>query len=678
MSGRDPYNRDDDDDPHFGNSGINPGSQAGEEREGVFNDLEVDHHKERLRGAIGKLGFLRKLVPIFFIWGVLKSLWPFGGSSNRRRRRGENNGGGWFGKIIKVGFIGGILALLVLVISGTGVADYLPYAGETASNAAQTLDFDEEITMYQQAKARVFCLLKGPACLRQWQLNNTQRPGSDDVGETYGLKIDRFEVGSGSNLDVAYKDKGYEIPMSFSVSNTRHGLKGLNAYNVSYRVKVVGDRKRQPSEFCDTGWKPVPNAYSIRGAEDQDEVWGNNDIYPGTSANTGFLTDEKITVGNCGMLQPGAGDHRVVKLILKYDYSSQATLYFTALSQQTLQSDPSIEKRWKNSETADTPVKAAINVNNPVLFDEESNEPQPFGIRATLNTEEGDLKYRIEQEDLTIDMSEKVRMEESSSCKLKEGEKEGTLKIGDSMQDILEKRQENNWFTRSKAPPIFGCTMSLKEEEIGSISPSGETLQADIEANYTVSLDDPIDSFKIYNSRCTSLNCPLLVAKSQANLETDDESDDLRYRCDGLDAGNGCSVIEPGTWDNRELLTGSENKMDQRIEDGETVFDVSEIDGVEGKDLEGKIGREISVTDWAESQGKYDVLGLDEYILDRMRSRSNWVIKHAVRDGRVEAVYTPIPISKCGSKGLEFAKDQWNFGYSEKGAPVSIYNIKGC
>ncbi|MFB6213657.1 MAG: hypothetical protein ABEJ07_03805, partial [Candidatus Nanohaloarchaea archaeon] len=468
--------------------------------------------------------------------------------------------------------------------------------------------------MLSQTAAKIGCFAKGPACFRQWQQNNTERPGSEDVGEQYGLKIERFDIGQGSGLDVAYKNTDYAIPVSFTISNPRHGLKGLNAENVSYRLRVIDSRK----EYCDTGWIPV-KAYDIR--EDAREPWKGNDIYPGTSASTGFQrikgneNGDDFTLEDCNMLQPALGEYRTVMLEVRYDYFSQSTLYFQAMSLQNLQSNPNIEKSMKESKTADTPVKASINVNSPVLYDSQAlkegqsaeDAAQPFAVRASLDTQEFDLRYKVK--DLKVRNSQETTIYQDSSreCQF--------IPSGDNMLQLKQRAKRNIissasdrplWFTRAQKPPIFGCVMRL--EDPSDISPSGETLTMGVEAEYTVALEEKIDSFKVSNSRCSArYDCPLLVTQ-----QYNDTHRDYHYltRCTGVDAGNGCSVVKGPKEDgdgrsnewSKQLMTGG-SKLDKKLEQGEIAFNAGQLPN-------------------SRASAEY-AIGLDRNTIERMTSGDN-------------------------------------------------------
>lgn len=483
---------------------------------------------------------------------------------------------------------------------GSDYGNYL--GGEVADRFLVGINVDtgQYIDPVLEARQRVYCLLEGPACLREWRLNNTRNPGSESVGQEYLLDINRFEVGSGDQLDIRYKNGGYPVPISFGLYNTRHGLKGINAYNVSYRIRMIDFSRGKQDPYCATGWRPI-EGYNIREAV-AGSSYSGNDLYPGTSANTGFQTIENFNLENCGLLQPGAGETRTVTLEVKYDYYSQATLYFDAMARETLLSSPDITKEWRESETADTPVKSALNVNSPVIYNQDQlgtgDASQPFSMRASLYTEENDVQYRIK--DLKVIKSSEVEISEqtpNSQCSFTNvGENVLRLQGEDASNTVLSadylgtggevsnegQKLPEVWYDSNSNPPFFGCTMELSDP--GSISPGGETLTMGVESNYTVRLSEQLEQFRVLNSRCSTFNCPLLVTEQFAT-DTDNE-DNWKTVCDGPDAGRGrgtsggCSVVkgEPSDWATIEFLTADPREpngdhLDARLERNEIAID---------------------------------------------------------------------------------------------------------
>ncbi|MFQ3275123.1 MAG: hypothetical protein ACI9LV_000086 [Candidatus Nanohaloarchaea archaeon] len=500
--------------------------------------------------------------------------------------------------ILVLGFFIFYLQLLAPVVLGPVTAalglgsDYGNYVGGEVADryvAGIQINMEQYMDPVIEARQRVYCLLEGPACLRAWRLNNTRNPGSESVGEQYLLDIDRLEVGSGNRLDIAYKNRDYEIPVSFGLSNSRNGLKGINAYNVSYRIRVIDFDRGRNDPFCDTNWKPI-DGYNISS---RDGKFSGNDLYPGTAATTGFLTINDFTLEDCGMLQPGAGQTRTVILDVKYDYFSQATLYFDAMAQETLISNPDIEKSWKESETADTPVKSALNVNSPVVYNQdtlqtgsEDTAAQPFSMRASLYTEESNVEYQIKE--LRVRKSSAVeKVENAQNCRLNQSDRENILKPSGESSNILKDHGGGaRWFDSTNNPPFFGCTMQLSNP--AEISPEGETLTMGVESNYTVKLNEPLERFRVLNTRCANagINCPLLVTESFANNQED--SDNWKYTCDGPDAGRsgetaGCSVVKgDGDWSRiqQNMLTG-DDMLDSRLARGEIAVDPEAFDYID-------------------------------------------------------------------------------------------------
>ncbi|MFT4892266.1 MAG: hypothetical protein ACI8Z7_000033 [Candidatus Nanohaloarchaea archaeon] len=552
--------------------------------------------------------------------------------------------------LVTVFFVGYLQFIAPIVLGPVTAAlglgsDYGNFiGGEVADRylAGVQVNADQYVDPVLEARQRVYCLLQGPACLRQWRLNNTRTPGSEAVGEQYLLEIDRFEVGSGEELDIAYKDRDYEIPVSFGLSNTRNGLKGINAYNVSYRIRVIDFEQGRDDPYCDTNWRPI-NGYSIDESDDEGD-YESNDLYPGTAASTGFLTMNDFTLEECGLMQPGAGQTRTVILDVRYDYFSQATLYFDAMARETLISDPSIEKSWKESETADTPVKSALNVNSPVLYNQDQlpsgNASQPFAMRASLYTEEDQVEYQIK--DFEVRKSSQVEIADRSNCRLTnagndnilvpsgqaasivtslaEEPTEGddretgvTSGDGDVSTGPSDVEGEPRWFGSDNSPPFFGCTMQLSNPQ--TISPEGETLTMGVSSNYTVKLQEPLEQFRALNSRCGDLNCPLLVTRQFAN-EPGRDTDNWKYTCEGPDAGRtgqtaGCSVVNGAEdWSQvaSNMMTGPD-KLDERIDRGEIAIDPATYDVINGI---GEYGRESN-------EGEY-AIGLTESEIEKLEN----------------------------------------------------------
>lgn len=489
----------------------------------------------------------------------------------------------WIALIIVLGaYLQFILPMIATPIMGAlGIGEsYANWIGGEVGDrflAGVTVEFDQYLAPVMEAKQRVLCIAQGPACFRRWQNNNTQTPDSQNVGETYSLQLDRFEVGSGDQVDIAYQDGDYSPPISFGLSNSRNGLYGINAYNVSYRIRIIDfqrDGIGSMDPYCTTGWAPI-NGYNIRESGDPDAEYYGNDLYPGTSASTGFMRLEDINLENCGLLQPGLGETKTVLLEVKYDYYSEATLYFEAMARQVMRQQPDVNRQWKASETADTPVKSILNVNSPVLFDQ--NDPdldeaaEPFDMRTALQTEESDVEYKINHIEVVKSSQVEISDQGSEQCQLetKQGNNELLVPTGDAA-DILSGSGNSRWYSAANPPPFFGCTMELAEP--AEINPEGQTLSMDVRSNYTVKLNQQLERFRIQNSRCSGgeFNCPLLVTEQFA--EERENPDNWKTTCTGPDATDGCVVVEgdPDEWSNvRENLMTGNDLLDYELEDGE-------------------------------------------------------------------------------------------------------------
>lgn len=467
--------------------------------------------------------------------------------------------------------------------------DYASWiGGELGDNvlAGTNINIDQHLAPIMEARQRVYCLLEGPACLRQWKLNNTQTPTSEEVGGTYRLELERFEVGSGDQLDIAYQNGHYSPPISFGLSNTRNGIYGINAYNVSYRIQVVDSSRSSifggvTDPYCQTGWRPV-DGYSIRDEaesdsdEDSDDLsFTGNDLYPGTSAATSFMRLDDINLENCGFLQPGAGSTKTMVLEVKYDYYSEATLYFEAMARKVMQENPEVEKEWKPSETADTPVKSILNVNSPVLFQQDElggeNAAEPFNMRAALQTETADIRYKINR--LEVEKSSEVKISDRErSCQFepKEGDNDVLVPSGDAASILSDESEEARWYSSSNPPPFFGCLMELSNP--AEINVEGQTLSMDVRSNYTVKLNQQLERLRVINSRCSTFNCPLLV--THQFVEERDKKDNWKTQCGGPDAGDGCVVVQgnPEDWSEIDLMTG-DDLLDSKLEDDEYAYD---------------------------------------------------------------------------------------------------------
>ncbi len=603
------------------------------------------------------------------------------GEINKRGNRGsskDESDRGIIGKLLSgiFGFIfstkGLILIIPLLLIGGLLATGYGAYAGIAAdqalAGAGPTEAIEDASSTFSEAKQRVMCLFQGPQCLRQWRLNNTKRPDANDVGENYGLKIKEFRLGSGSQLDIAFKNKDYKMPLSFRIRNTRHGLKGINARDVQYKIEVVDYEHDTQNPFCETGWIYV-NGYDVDGDDD------NHDLYPGTSAATAYKTLNSLSLENCKMLSPGAGQQKTVNLYLRYNYFSQATLYFDAMSRRYKNSQ-NIQIETKPSETADTPVKAVLNVDSPAVFNEETLKSQPVAVRATLSTDESDVEYQVNDYEVTDSEKTCVPGEggcstsfdlDASSCaltpvsggsnklELKDEAKKRLMAGFSSADDAIP---GDYWFSEDKPPELFGCLFTL--EDVQSLNPAGETLTMGIEANYTVRKTDTLDSFEVLNSQCRKINCPIIfpVENNLEGVVTAEISQGQEYwtkrsaSCDGIDAGDGCKVVESyqPSYDNLgskptigqgeiavKLSSGNPDWFSCEVKNGEVEPDYGSITGFDENRLESVFEEEM-VFDWTEA-GWQITRGKD--VCPKSTSSSNQCAEDEVRTQDGECVVTP-------------------------------------
>lgn len=381
-----------------------------------------------------------------------------------------------------------------------------------------------------QAGAKMGCMLKGPQCLRQWRLNNTVRPGSEARGERYELQIEQFGLGV-DNIDVAYKEASYPLPVNFLVSNTRNGLKGITARNVSYKISVMDSE----DTYCSTGWESVS---SFEG-EDRDVVLPGLGVSPVESL-------EELNLGDCQLLQPSLGINRVMELQVKYQYSSQATLYVDAMSRQHRR-EQGIDPSFKKSETADTPVQSYINVQEPITYYEtESGDRKvvPFAARFGFETPGFDVRYKVNPDSVQIvDSSLTTHTDTCNGLNHTEGD---YYTVSENAERRINLRQKNSWFNSETSPAPLRCTMKIEQEDVDQISPTGEELVMRIDGNYTIVKEDRMTGFDVRNTLCTRFTCPMVVTQEYA----DDSEYDLYSKCtsgNSVDARGGCSIRVPNS-----------------------------------------------------------------------------------------------------------------------------------
>ncbi|WP_414837850.1 hypothetical protein ACK3SF_00385 [Candidatus Nanosalina sp. VS9-1] len=485
--------------------------------------------------------------------------------------------------IILLGMTWGYVSQLLPIIAGPIMgaiglgSSYANWFGESTTNQfAPQVDtaFAEEKRAIQQVGARLGCVLEGPQCLRQWRMNNTVRPGSEAVGETYELSIDQFGLGV-ERIDTAYKEENYVLPVNFLVSNARNGLKGITARDVKYKILIKDADKTYCSTSGDNGqeWRSI-TSQGLTG----DDIQQANYILPGLGVSP-TQSLEELNLADCELLQPSMGVNRVMELQLKYNYSSQATLYFDAMSREHRR-EQGMQPGFKESETAKTPVQSYINVQSPVTYYETENGDRravPFSARFGFETPGASAEYKIDPESIEIRDSSLTAPTSQCSGLSDSPEGENVYTISEAAQNRIILRQNEGWFSNRVSPAPLRCTMTLSEPE--QISPTGEELIMRVDANYTVKKTTQMESFSVWNTACNRVTCPLIVTE-QYNESSDNN---LFFTCssgNSVDSRDGCSVRVPAEDDgingiNWQMVTLAERGgSDIIIESGKKAVQV--------------------------------------------------------------------------------------------------------
>lgn len=454
-----------------------------------------------------------------------------------------------------------VAILGILGILGFAATSFLGIASGPASVAGDYLganvdgpDLGGIGFMANKAVKTVSCF-GDEGCIREWQINNTRRPGSEDVGETFKLNIRNYNVfAGGGSVDVSNKRADSSIPVSFFLQNTRNGLKGIPARDVQYRVSVRDESLLSSQNFCKTDWITLKTNY---GSEDSGNV-----LIPGAGVSP-VSWEDQLTLRKCGLLQPGAGNYVNFVLEVKYNYSSQSTHYIEVMSRNHMTEQGITPDPDARSETADTPVETYISTRDPVVFEEGSGERYsiPFTARVSVNADDSDTRYRIDPEAFRFEDSD-ITSRVSDSCQGLNRLEGDTFALSDRVKSSIERTQtdQNEWFGDGNPPPVASCDLKIADDELNRVSRTGETLTMTADVNYTLKLSEREKSFKIFNNQCGAKNCPMLVPLSRENISAEVINTDLysanpeenanywakNYAtCDGnQDAQDGCSVIE--------------------------------------------------------------------------------------------------------------------------------------
>lgn len=580
--------------PNVGNQN-NRNSTVGNNRvgidQGVYEDLSVDNPKGKLNSLASKKSFKIILVLMIFAGTVAGSIFfspvlAIGGLLVVGMALGLLYGihKKWGTAGLITSFIPITFFAVLVIFTGVG-AGYGGLADDMfGSYTAGFGDIGSEVS-YQAGRAvKTISCFGNAGCIREWQLNQTRRPGSEDVGETYELRVENLMVyGSDVGVDVAYQRPNAQVPVSFLLTNTRHGLKGINAENVDYRVKVRDERLVGGTDLCETDWLDLEK---FGGNPPSDSDIFEDRLLPGEAVEPlNYASGEdSLNLQECGLLQPSAGTNMDFILQVRYDYSSQSTLQVDAMSRDHRRSEE-IPIEFKNSETADTPVETYIEVRSPILFQDTDSgrTPIPFRSRIGVQTDERDIRYKIDTDDFEMTDSE---ITEALDCNGLD-ESGNTYTLAEQASRRIERRQREDWFSHRNQPVPVSCQFQIKESEVDSISPTGETLTMSADVSYTVLKEEQRESFEVANSLCTDYNCPMLIPL-QSNSITDNIArkkldEELEPGDDGYwnksyahcgrpqDAQQGCSVIRSFKLEDRSAGPIT----DQTVQQGEIALNVT-------------------------------------------------------------------------------------------------------
>lgn len=455
--------------------------------------------------------------------------------------------------------------------------DYATYGGQVLEPYIPNIDLEPVVLMVQGPLAKAQCFFEGPQCFSEWQMNNTQRPGSEEAGQEYDLTANGFEIEQGQTIDAAYQRPSRPLSVAFALENPRYGLKGISARDVQYRVLV---RDNQGGELCGTEFLPI-SFY-------QDSSIDSTTIPPGDSYAVGVGTNERnleesLNLFECRLLQPGQAKlTRTAELAFMYDYSSQSNLRIRAMSYENF-ADRDLDRGYKKSETADTPVKSYVNVYAPVLFDETEDgdrNARPFEVQIGLQTDDPNIRYRVDPESIRFTPSRSTEIV-GGSCEDFEEASTGpggveTYRLDDPGVTQIERETTDvgRWYTTARSPSVMECTMKIASPE--DISSSGETLILDVSANYTVIKDGVTDDFQTWNTLCSGHNCPFLVPEQTLNGQSERIQNNFISTCDPAlraTAVGGCDVREPGI------------DYDTDIQDAEDLDEDAWVNGLGGNDV---------------------------------------------------------------------------------------------
>lgn len=538
---------------------------------------------------------------------------------------------------------GKIFALAIIAVIGfLFFSGYGIILGKSAALSFTGINFQDEIHTVNSAINDFTCMLSA-TCLRQQRLNQSVRPGAEDVGETFKLKISELTVNNGEKIDIRSYGPNKTIPIYFQIQNPEYydrnqGYKGIDAYGVKYRMRVLGPAA---TSYCNTTWTPIAGSTGQRGELPS----GGLAIMRGSRQNLA-----NMTMANCNLMQPSLGISRNLEVQMKYNFSSQSWVQIQAMSWKQMDSlgklpDP------KKSKTLNTPVESYINIGSPITYEVVDGERTRRIVRARVgfSTDKANVKYRIQPGEVKIhDLSGalepawKLEGFEGARCDLKKIN-DNTYKLNGTLQERIKDIQykQDEWFTMNSPPPISFCTMALENPQ--SISPSGETLTLSVEVNYTVVLQDFTKRFSVWNTNCENRNCPMLLANQSIGEERN-----FRSTCDSLwriDARDGCVVRKGGErWVNANILNN--RNLDKIVEDGETGFVATNlIPKLDDTKSQVHYPQTITASGKTIGRSNWGAIGLTSEEVSMLKKQGGGI----GYTGEADVEYAPISSSTCGS-----------------------------
>lgn len=457
------------------------------------------------------------------------------------------------GKIMKpkvLGILFGIFFLgffFVGFASGSGYGLLLSDAIGDPFDGAIGTGLEEAQYQVSRGVAIFSCtVVEGNAgCVREWNLNRSSDLGTESVGDTFEVSMLGPEI-TGAN-DVSVREKNDPIPVYFGLKNSRHGIRGVDAENVEYRVKatnpgIPGLDGNTP--VCETKWSSISKYPNIES--DTTDIDNFNEIdmtlFPGQQFDW-ENQDEDMTLYRCGLINPGPqGSPHEAKVEAKYDYSTFSILELDAMAEENHEGP----RKERKSRSVDTPARTAITTRTaPITFREidGTTVSDSITLRIWLETDERDTEFRIEEENFVLRDSE-LTTHVNGSCRGLEpisGE-DNAYKLNEEIQRQINRIQENqdDWFSHRSNTPTATCDFELSEPE--RISETGETVSFRARANYTVKFQEESDGFTLFNGRCDLDNCPYIKSLKASTLQPNivnsldlDENSPLDYKTERVD-----------------------------------------------------------------------------------------------------------------------------------------------